>query len=62
MAKCAVVRQEDNVCINIIVAEATDAPQVGCFLVDVDNMFCNIGWIYDPVIIDFKPPPEVEET
>lgn len=63
MARCAVVQQSDNVCINIIMADVHDPAPIGCFLVDVDNMACDIGWIYDPVMNDFvnpnPPPPDV---
>jgi hypothetical protein len=58
MARVAVVRETDNTVINIIVAEVSDPSQGGCFHVDVDNHACGIGWTYDPVLIDFVPPPE----
>lgn len=60
MARIAVVRIEDNVCVSICIADVNDPPYEGTFLVDIDNMACNIGWIYDPVIGDFtdlNPPP-----
>lgn len=63
MSRIAVVRNEDNVCVNIIVAEANDPAPGGCFLVDIDNTLCNIGWVYDPLVNDFvdpNPPPVVE--
>lgn len=56
MARIAVVRNEDNVCVNIIVADVYDPAPEGCFFVDVDNMACDIGWIYDPVMNDFTDP------
>lgn len=58
MARIAVVRIADNVCISMCVAEVTDPPYDGTFLVDIDNMACDIGWIYDPVVNDFTPPPD----
>lgn len=60
MARCAVVQTSDNIVVNIIIADASvDPPPGGCFLVDIDNYpYCQIGWIYDPVMIDFRPPPE----
>jgi hypothetical protein len=64
MSKCAVVQQSDNVCVNLIIAEASDPAPDGCFLVDIDNMACDIGWIYDPIMNDFinpAPPPPPEE-
>lgn len=63
MARCAVVRSADNVCTNIIMASTQDPAPDGCFLVDVDNMACDIGWVYDPVMNDFvnpNPPPDPE--
>lgn len=61
--RAAVVRIEDNVVVGIIIADAaTDVPYVGTFLVDVDNIACDIGWNYDSRIGDFvnpnPPPPE----
>ena len=60
--RSAVVRLEDNVVVNIIVAPPTEPAQLGCYLVDVsDGKFCNIGWVwngtefYDP---DPQPFPE----
>lgn len=60
MARVAVISQETNVVLAIIVAEATDTPHQGTFLVDVDHTACNLGWIYDPILNDFidpNPPP-----
>lgn len=62
--RAAVVNIEDNVVIGIIVADAsTDVPYAGTFLVDVDNIACDIGWVYDSRIGDFvnpnPPPPDV---
>lgn len=59
----AVVRIEDNVVVGIIVADAaTDVPYAGTFLVDVDNIFCRIGWVYDPRIGDFVDPNPLPEV
>jgi len=62
MSRVAVVRQSDNVCVNIIIAEASSPPPEGCFLIDVDHTPCDIGWIYDAVVNDFvnPNPPEPE--
>jgi hypothetical protein len=62
MPRIAVVRDEDEVVVNIIVAEVSDPCQDGCYHVDVDNTPCGIGWKFDPVVIDFLPPPEPEPT
>jgi hypothetical protein len=57
----AVVRSSDRVCINVIVAETSDPAPAGCYLVDVDNVLCDIDWIYDPVIGDFTNPNPPED-
>lgn len=59
MARCAVVKTSDYVVVNLIVADAgTDVPPDGCILVDIDYFpQVDFGWIYDPVMIDFRPPP-----
>ena len=56
MARIAVVRNSDNVCINIIIADVSDPASIGCFFIDIDNINCDINWIYDPVINDFYDP------
>lgn len=63
--KAAVVDQTTNIVVNIIVADASvDPAPDGCFLVNVDNTPCDIGWIYDPASNTFinpnPPPPEPE--
>lgn len=66
----AVIDQTTNVVINRIVATASIAlPPDGCYLVDITDVVCDIGWVYDPVSNSFTdpnppPPPEppVEET
>lgn len=46
--RSAVVRMEDNVVVNIIVAPPTEPAPEGCFLVDIsDGRFCDIGWTWD---------------
>ena len=64
--KSAVIRTEDNVVVNIIVAPPTEPAQEGCYLVDVsDGKPCDIGWVwngtnfYDP---DPKPQPSNPDT
>lgn len=61
MARIAVVRDVDDVVINVIVAEVSDPAQEGCYHVDVDHTPCGIGWKFDPVVIDFTPPPPLPE-
>lgn len=59
--RAAVVRIDDNVVVGIIIADASsDVPYSGTFLVDVDHVSCETGWIYDPKIGDFVPPAPVE--
>lgn len=60
MARIAVVRENDNVCVSMCIADASDPPYAGTFFIDIDNIACDIGWIYDPIIGDFvdpNPPP-----
>lgn len=61
MARIAVVRIEDNLCVSLCVAEVTDHPYAGTFFVDVDNTPCDIGWIYDPIMNDFINPNPPED-
>lgn len=63
MARCAVVQTSDNLVVNLIIADAqVDPPPSGCFLVDIDNFpYAQIGWTYDPVMIDFLPPNGVAD-
>lgn len=60
MARCAVVQNSDNIVVNIIIADASvDLAPDGCKLIDIDNFpMAGVGWIYDPVMNDFTPPPE----
>jgi hypothetical protein len=46
--RSAVVRLEDNVVVNIIVATPNEPAQIGCQLIDVsDGRFCDIGWVWN---------------
>lgn len=57
--RAAVVDLATNIVVNIIIADASvDPAPDGCMLIDADNFFCDIGWIYDPVVNDFVAPPE----
>lgn len=58
VTRVAVVQSSNNVCTAIIKANASDPPYEGTFLVDVDNMTCDIGWVYDPIINNFVNPNE----
>lgn len=71
MARIAVCNSEPlpngrHLVVSMCVAEITDPPYAGTFFVDVDNFpACDIGWEYDPVMIDFtnpNPPPPDETT
>lgn len=60
MSRIAVVQIDSNIVSNLIIAEVTDPPYEGTFLVNVNDIACNIGWLYDPVTGDFtdpNPPP-----
>ena len=57
--KLAVVDLETNIVMNIIVADEDCAPPDGCFLVNVDDIWCDMGSLYDPAtgaFIDLTPP------
>ena len=54
MATCAVI--QDGVVVNIIIAEATDTPPDGTFLIEL--LYCNIGDSWDGV--RFTPPKAIE--
>ncbi len=59
--RAAVVDILTNIVINMIVANAAvDAAPEGTFLVDVTDIPCDIGWVYDPAtgtFADPNPPP-----
>jgi hypothetical protein len=58
MSRCAVVRIEDKVVVNIIVADAAiDVAPLGCYLINTEGE-CDIGWIHDPRMNDFSRPVE----
>lgn len=59
MARCALVQTSDNKVINVIVAEVgVYIPADGFMVVDIENFpYADIGWFYDPVLVDFVPPP-----
>lgn len=63
MARLAVIRTSDNVIINMIVGDmGVTNPPDDCFLVDADNFpYADMGWVYDPVMVDFVPPAEVTD-
>ena len=57
--RAAVVDLETNIVMNIIIADEGCAPPDGCFLVNVDDIWCDMGALYDPTIntfIDPNPP------
>lgn len=59
MSRMAVVNEENNICVNVIIAEIEDMAPDRCFLIDIDSTLCDIGWIYDPVVNDFVDPNAV---
>jgi hypothetical protein len=54
MTTCAVV-DSDNRVVNLIVAEPTDTPPVGCTLIELPA--CDIGYVWDGSRFS---PPEAE--
>lgn len=58
--RAAVVDTGTNLVVNFIVADASvDAPPLGCFLVNIDDVDCNLGWTYDAAANSFIPPAGV---
>lgn len=55
--RAAVVDPITNIVINMIVADPSIHPAPpGYLLIDVTNMPCEMGWIYDPVTGTFSDP------
>lgn len=55
--RAAVIDLLTNIVINIIVANpAVDPAPEGTLLVDVTNVPCDIGWVYDPNTGTFSDP------
>lgn len=55
--RAAVVDLITNIVINIIVANpATDPAPDGSLLIDVTDIPCDIGWVYDPATGTFSDP------
>lgn len=55
--RAAVIDIITNIVINVIVANpATDSAPDGTLLIDVTNIPCDIGWIYDPATGTFSDP------
>ena len=61
--QAAVVDIQTNIVVNIIVADEGCIPQDGCFLVNVDDIWCDMGALYDPATGTFTDltPPAPEE-
>jgi hypothetical protein len=58
--KAAVVETATNIVVNTIMADASkDLPPDDCFLVDITEKQCDIGWIYDPATGTFSAPEPV---
>lgn len=47
MANCAVVQLSDGMVVNKIVAEPTDLPPISCQLILIDEVACDIGWVWN---------------
>jgi hypothetical protein len=65
MARIAVVRVQDNVCVTLCIADVNDPPYAGTYFVVVDHIACDIGWVCNPLIGDFinpNPPPDEPVT
>ena len=61
--QAAVVDSQTNIVVNVIVVDsADDAPPDGCFLVAVDDIWCDMGALYDMAtntFFDTRPPEPV---
>jgi len=58
--RAAVVDTGTNLVVNLIIADASvDAPPLGCVLVNIDDIDCNIDWTYDAAANSFTPPAGV---
>jgi hypothetical protein len=61
MSVCAVIQKSNNVVINKIVAEPTDAAPDNTYLILCDTILCDIGWIWNGTEF-INPNPIIEET
>lgn len=62
--RAAVVDLATNIVVNLIVADVAEClPPDGCFLVDVSDIWCDMGALYDAATSAFLDvsPPEPEE-
>jgi hypothetical protein len=62
-ARCAVVQLDDGLVINIIVAQPSNEPQIGCKLIEIaSGEPCDIGWIWNgSTFVNPSPPlPDAE--
>ena len=59
MSNCAVIQISDNIVVNKIVAEPTDPTSEGTYLIQYDDMPCDIGWIWDGTQF-INPNPVIE--
>jgi len=59
----ALVNKDTLIVENMIVADPAIDPALGDYLmIDISNLFCKIGWKYDPIANDFiNPTPPLEE-
>ena len=59
--RAAVVRESDNVVENVVIANDQSVAPIGCYLVNVEGVSCDIGWSYDAtnnVFVSNQPPAE----
>lgn len=56
---CAVVQLSDGLVINIVIAQPSDEPPIGCELIEImADQPCNIGWYWNGVeFVDPNPIP-----
>ena len=62
-ARCAVVQLGDGLVVNIIVAQPSNEPQIGCKLIEIaSGEPCDIGWGWNgSTFVNPSPPlPDAE--
>lgn len=61
--RCAVVYATGGTVINIVMAQPTDEPPMGCILIEiVDGQFCDIGWRWDGMTFVDQNPSAWSDT
>lgn len=62
-ARCAVVQLSDGLVVNIIIAQPSIEPPIGCELIEImAGQPCNIGWYWNGAefVDPYPPSPDTE--